>query len=162
MAVKRIFGKSSCTRPRSQLLRARKTGLPSRSWARLARLACDEPLELAGVVGVAPAGGDVGGGLEVDRQVVLGVEPGLQHVELQLADHAHDPLGAELRPEHLGDALLGQVLQRRLQVLGPHRVAQPHAHQDLGREVGDAGEADRLALARARRRPGAGRGWARR
>ncbi len=37
---KRIFGKSSWMRPRSQLLRARKTGWPSRSSARLARFAC--------------------------------------------------------------------------------------------------------------------------
>ena len=82
-----------------------------------------------------------GAGSKSILTLILGLDPGLQHVELQLADHAHDPVAADHAAEHLGHALLGQIFQRALELLGLHRVLEPHAPQDLGREVGDAGEA---------------------
>ena len=58
-----------------------------------------------------------GCGLEVDLDLVLGLDAGLQHVELQLADHAHDVIATDHAAEHLGHALLGKILQRALELL---------------------------------------------
>ena len=55
-------------------------------------------------------------------------------------------IAADDAAEHLGHALLGQILERALELLGLHRILQPHAAQDLRREVGDADDLDRLAL----------------
>ena len=84
--------------------------------------------------------------LEIDRQRVFGRQPLLQHVELQRADHADDGRRAVLRREQLHHALLGHLLQRFLQLLRLHRVAEPHAAQDFRREVRHAAEQDVLAL----------------
>ena len=51
-----------------------------------------------------------------------------------------------VRAEHLHHALLGQLLQRLLQLLGLHRVGQPHAAQDFRREARHADEVEVLAL----------------
>ena len=85
-------------------------------------------------------------GFEVDMDVVLGLDPGLQHVELQFANHAHDMVAADDPAEHLRHALFRQILQRAPQLLGLHRILQPHAAQDFRREVGDADDLQRLAF----------------
>ena len=60
----------------------------------------------------------VGRRLEVDVQIIFRLHPRLQHVELQLADHAHDPLSPPItRLEHLGHAFLGEIVQRARQLL---------------------------------------------
>ena len=78
--------------------------------------------------------------------VVLGLDAGLEHVELQLADDAHDMVAADDPAEHLGHALFRQILERAPQLLGLHRIFQPHAAQDFRREVGDADDLEGLAL----------------
>ena len=82
-------------------------------------------------------------------QRVFVAQPVGHDLELQLADGADDEVRADLGAEQLGDAFLGQALQRLLQVLGLERILDPHALQDFRREVGQAGEADRPALRQA-------------
>src|SRR5215207_6354816 len=52
-----------------------------------------EAVEL-GAVGVKPAGGLVGRAVESVRKPVFGLKAGLQHVQLQGADYADDPIAA--------------------------------------------------------------------
>ena len=105
-----------------------------------------ELLELGLGRGRDPARGLERRRLEVDFHLVLRLDAGLEHVELQLADHAHDVIAADDAAEHLRHALLGKVFQGALELLGLHRVLEPHAAQDFRREVGDADDLDRLAL----------------
>src|SRR5262249_27364915 len=93
-----------------------------------------------------PARGLERRGLQLDLDLVLGLDPGFQHVELQFADYAHDMVAADRAAEYLGDALLGEIVERALELFGLHRILQPHAAQDLGREIGDASDLARLAL----------------
>ncbi len=86
-----------------------------------------------------PAGKLEARGLKRHVKVVFGADPLRQHVELQGADHADDPVAADQRLEQRVDAFLGQLLQRAAQMLRLHRVLETHAAQDLGREIGDAG-----------------------
>ena len=83
---------------------------------------------------------------QFDLEPVLVVEPHPQHVELQRPDHADQRGRAVGRPEHLHDALLGQLLQRLLELLGLHGVGQADAAQDFRREARHADELDVLAF----------------
>src|SRR5258706_15499331 len=65
-----------------------------------------------------PARGLVGRGFEIDIEPVFGVQTALQDIELKLPDDADRPLRADQGLEHLRHALLGQALERALQVLG--------------------------------------------
>jgi hypothetical protein len=56
--------------------------------------------------------------LEPDRQAVFRLDAAGQHVELQLADDPDDPAAADRRLEQLGRALLGELRQRLVEVLG--------------------------------------------
>ena len=84
--------------------------------------------------------------LEADVEAVFVGQPHLQHVELQRADHADQRRRAVERAEHLHDALLRHLLQRLLQLLRLHRVAELDAAQDFRREIRHAEEGDVLAL----------------
>src|SRR6185312_1203940 len=104
-------------------------------------MAVDETLEL-GFVAVDPARRLVGRGLEPDADLVLAPDARRQHVELQPADDADDPVAAGERLEDARHAFLGELLQRASQMLRLHRVVEPDAAQDLRREIGDAGHTD--------------------
>ena len=52
----------------------------------------------------------------------------------------------EQRPEHLGHALLGQIVERAPELLGPDRILEADPAQDLRGEARDADEAQLLAL----------------
>ena len=82
----------------------------------------------------------------IDLETVFILQTYPQHIELQRADHADERGRAVLRAEHLHHALLRQLLQRLFQLLGLHRVRQPHAPQDFRREARHADEIDLLAL----------------
>ena len=72
-----------------------------------------EAVELRGVVGVEPAGRLIGGAVEAGGKAIFGGEPRRQHVELQGADDADDPVAASKRLEDARHPLLGQLLQAR-------------------------------------------------
>jgi hypothetical protein len=74
-----------------------------------------EAFEL-GRVGFEPAGGSVRSGIEAGGEVVFGGAPP-QHVKLQRADRADDPVPTAKRLEHAGHPLLGQLLEGVLQML---------------------------------------------
>src|SRR6056297_2120013 len=63
-------------------------------------------------------------GLETNRQPVFALDPAREHLELQLADDAHDEARAERGLEHLRGPFLGELHQRLVEVLGLHRVAR--------------------------------------
>src|SRR3546814_12159669 len=63
-----------------------------------------------------------------------------------LAHRAQDQVVAHQRAEELRGAFFGQLRQPLLQLLELERIAQARAEEQFGREVGDAGERDRLAL----------------
>ncbi len=111
----------------------------------VAAVALDETVEL-GLVAGDPAADGKPRHLEIDRQAVFDVEAFLQHVELQCADDADDGRRAVLRLEQLHHAFLGHLLQRFLQLLRLHGVAEADAAQDFRREIGHAAEQDVLAL----------------
>ena len=90
-----MAGHSSIVVRRSQALRARNTGTPSWSSAQAERVAVAEAVELGAVVGVEPARRLVGGAVEAGGEVVFGGEPRRQHIELQGADDADDPVAAD-------------------------------------------------------------------
>jgi hypothetical protein len=48
----------------------------------------------------------------------------------------------------LGHSLFGEVLQGALKLLCLHGIVEAHPTQNLGREIGDAGETDILAFGR--------------
>ena len=82
--------------------------------------------------GLGPAPAQPAGHLEIpglhdDRAGVFGLEPVLQHLELQPAHRAQDRQGgAALGPEHLDHALLGDLLHALEEALAPARVGQAH------------------------------------
>ena len=84
--------------------------------------------------------------LETYVEAVFGVEPRLEHVKLKRADHADQCRRAVERAEHLHHALLRHLLQRFLQLLGLHRIAELHAAQNFRREVRHAEKFELLAL----------------
>ena len=73
-------------------------------------------------------------------------EPVGHDLELQCADRAEDDVVAHQRPEHLGGALLAELIETLLQRLHAQGIAQHHAPEQLRREARDAGEAQALAL----------------
>ena len=84
--------------------------------------------------------------LEGGFHAVLVLEPLGDHVELQHADRAEDHVVVVDRAKHLGGAFLAKLIEALVQRLGLERVAQHDALEQLGREVGDAGELQILAL----------------
>src|SRR6185437_11027663 len=78
--------------------------------------------------------------LEIGVEAVFGDEARLEHVELQRADHADDPAGTDLRPEHLRHALLRKAFERAGEMFLLYRIGEAHAAQDFRREIRDAGE----------------------
>ena len=105
-----------------------------------------ELLELLRVVAADPARGGHADRLEDRVDAVFVLQPIGDHVELQHADRAQDQVVAHQRAEELGGAFLGQLRQALLQLLELERVAQARAAEQFRREVGDAGEAQLLAL----------------
>src|SRR5947209_333518 len=93
-----------------------------------------------------PASGVEGRPLEMHGDVVLGADAVRQHVELQGAGDAHDPVVAEVGAEDLGRPLLGELEEGAAEVLGPHGILGADLLQQLRREAGDAREAQLLAL----------------
>ena len=69
-----------------------------------------------------PARGGERRRLEPRLDLVFGLQPADEHLELQLADHADDPLRADLGVEHLDHALFAEVVERLAQLLGLGRV----------------------------------------
>ena len=69
-----------------------------------------------------------------------------QYVKLQRADHPDQRRRSVDWPKHLHDTLLGQFLQRLLQLLGLHSVGQANSAQDLGRKTRYAHEVEILAF----------------
>src|SRR5271166_6525913 len=105
-----------------------------------------EAVELGRVVGVEPARRLKGCAVEAGREVVFGSEPRLEHVELQRADDADNPVAAGKWLEDAGHPLLGQLLEGVFEMLRLHRVVDLDPLQDLGREIRDAGDTDRLTF----------------
>ena len=87
--------------------------------------------------------------LEDDLQPVFLAQTVGHDLELQLAHGADDEVRADLGAEQLGDAFLGQAVERLLQVFGLERILDPDALEDFRGEVGQAGEADQAALRQA-------------
>src|SRR5690606_1209664 len=85
------------------------------------------------------------GGVDVDG-VVEGIDPVLvleaigHHVELQLPHRPHHHVVAVDGEEHLGGALLRQLLQTLVELLGLEGIAHADAAEQFRREVGHAGE----------------------
>ena len=77
---------------------------------------------------------------------VLVLEPVRDHLELQLADRAEQQHRAGDRAEHLDRALLAELRQAGLQLLGAQRVGDFDAAEHLGREERQAGVLQRLAF----------------
>ena len=123
------------------------------------RVAAGEFVELRRLLGRHPAADREARDLEVDFEVVLVLQPLLQHVELQRAHDADDGLRAVIGLEHLHDALLGHLLQRFLQLLRLHGVADADAAQDFRREGRHAAENQILALGQRVADAQACRGW---
>src|SRR5215472_6595230 len=105
-----------------------------------------EPFELAAVAGIEPARRLKRSAVETGGEVIFGSKPRGQHVELQRADDADDPVRAVERLEDTGHPLLGQLPEGVLQMLRLHRVLDLDPPQDLRREIRDAGDAHRLTL----------------
>src|SRR5215469_6801244 len=84
--------------------------------------------------------------IEAGPEIVFGGKASGQHIELQRADDADDPVPAVERLEDAGHPFLGQLPERMLQMLRLHRVLDLDPPQDLRREIGDAGDAHRLTL----------------
>jgi hypothetical protein len=78
--------------------------------------------------------------LEAQLDPIFLLDPGAQHVELELADDADDPVRADGGPEQANDSLFGEVVQAAPHLLDLHRIVEPDPPQDLRREVGQAGE----------------------
>src|SRR5687768_11866431 len=57
-----------------------------------------------------PPGGGEGRSLQSGLDLVFGLEPRKQHLELELADDADDPLRADIRVEHLDHPFFRQVV----------------------------------------------------
>ena len=110
----------------------------------------DEGFQARCVRGKDPAGGVVGGGFEGDGDGIFLFDAAGEHVELQGADDADDPVRAGDGAEDLGDAFFRQIFQRLAHLLGFHRIGQADAAEDFRCEIGDAGEADFLAGFRQR------------
>ena len=66
---------------------------------------------------------------------------------MQLADHADDPLRADLGIEDLDHALFRKIVERLPELLGLGRITQLDAAEDFGRKIGQAGETDLVGLA---------------
>ena len=122
------------------------TGAPSRSSAMSPRWRGGEGVEVGGLAALTQRQTWKRARLEIDRQVVFGGEPLLEHVELQRADDADDRRRAVERQEHLDHALLGHLLQRLAELLGLHGVLDADAAQDFRREARHAAEGQGLAL----------------
>src|SRR6516225_3911142 len=110
------------------------------------RVSDAKAVEFGRVVGVEPARRLKGGAVEPGGEAVFGGEPRLQHIELQRADDTDDPIAARQRLKDAGHPLLGQLLERVLQMLRLHRVVDLDPLQDFGRKVWNAGDAERLAF----------------
>ena len=113
------------------------------------RVLLAEFLGLLRVGAVHPAcGGDLGL-LEGGVDAVFVLQPIRHDVELQRAHRTENQVVAHQRPEELGRAFLAQLGQAFLQLLEFQRIAQARATEQLGREVGNAGEMQRLASGKA-------------
>src|SRR5690606_30332922 len=113
------------------------------------RVLLAELLELAFVVAADPArGGDLYR-LEHRLDPVFVLQPVRGHVELQRADRAQHQVVGHQRAEELGRAFLAELGQALVQLLELERVAQARAAEKFRREVGDAGERQRLAFGEA-------------
>ena len=146
VAWKPTFGQRSIVTCRLYLLVARNTGLPSTSVASDGRLLALEvaPCRLVGKREPA-RGRDVG--VVVDRvDLVLGREAVRDDLELQRADGAQQQRVARRRLEHLDRAFLAQLLQALGELLRLERIARARDAEELGREVRDALEGERLAF----------------
>src|ERR1700682_6418062 len=87
----------------------------------------DEGVEFLAVIGRNPARQLKFRDYEFARQRIFGIEPRLQHVELQRADHADQRRRAVARAKHLHHALLRHLLQGLFELLGLHRLGEPAA-----------------------------------
>ena len=79
-------------------------------------------------------------GLNPTRHAVLGLQPRLDHVELQRPDHADDRVApAALRMEHLHQPFFFQLSHAVIELLVPG-VVQPQAPEMLGGKLGICGK----------------------
>ena len=85
------------------------------------------------------------------HSVLIG-QPEGHYLELQLADGTQDHVGIAQRPEQLRGALLAQLCQTFGQRLHPQRILEHGATEHFWREIGNAREHQRLALAERCRR----------
>src|SRR3546814_15734579 len=72
----------------------------------------DLRLEVGGIVRRHPARGFERRHFQPGGDLVFGLEPAQQYVELELPDHADHPIGADLGIEDLRHAFLGHVVER--------------------------------------------------
>ena len=110
------------------------------------RVLVAELLQLLRVVAADPARSSDADVLERGIHAVFVLQPVGHHVELQHAHRAEDQVVAHQRAEELGGAFLGQLRQALLQLLELERVTQTRAAEQFRREVGNAGERQRLAF----------------
>src|SRR6185436_4475613 len=105
-----------------------------------------EMLDLRLVRAVDPAGGDDVHWLEGAGDAVLVGEPERDHVELQRPYGSEYQVVVAQRAEQLRRAFLAELVEALLQRLHAQRILEYRAPEELGREVRDAREHDRLAL----------------
>ena len=117
------------------------------------------PGQRAGAVGVDAPGHRVVEVVEVGPGAELVLEPVQHHVELQRPDGSQHRglVAAQVRGEHLDDALGVELLDATAELLGLARLLAAHHGEVLGREARDGRELHRDA----RRRTGCRRGAAR-
>src|SRR5215469_11713508 len=106
----------------------------------------EEALELTALVTRDPTCRHEWRPFDMDSEIVLRLDARGQHVQLQGSDYAYDPIAAHARLEDARDAFFRKLLQRARQMLGLERVFEAHAAQDFRREIGNAGNPNRLAF----------------
>src|SRR3546814_10431744 len=77
-----------------------------------------EGLERRGVLARDPARRVPGRRLELRLDLIFGLKPADENVELELADNADDNVRADLGIEDLDDPFLGHVVERLAELLG--------------------------------------------
>src|SRR3546814_16178546 len=81
-----------------------------------------EGLERRGVLARDPARRVPGRRLELRLDLIFGLKPADENVELELADNADDNVRADLGIEDLDDPFLGHVVERLAELLGLGRI----------------------------------------
>ena len=99
-------------------------------------------LELALIVAVHPARG-----VDIHRFVnrldlILVLQAIGDHIELKLAHRAHNQVRGVHQRKHLRGALLRELLQTLLKLLGLHGITQANAAKQFRRKVRDTGETE--------------------